>query len=424
MAEAPRGPSTCCSERSLRGVCVPRNGNCAVNSDCTGSTDTCTSGVCTCAGNPCSGTCTNGTCVQCRTTSECGGGRVCLGGRCGVWVQVSTIGQFDSSSQDADAFKVPEGAGFSGDGLTLAVADQGNHRISVWTRPDVRSFNWSPVSFVPTRLAIAGSDDGSLDNPESVVLSPDGLVMYIADTDNNRVVIWTRTAATDTSWTFQTKFGSYGTDGSAPQDIEEDQRVWISPDQRRAYVTSYGDNQSNSRVLVWERSSPTATDWAWQYNVPGDGPNIDGSGPAQFERIYGAWLTPDELTMYVADNGNDRISVWARPSIAATNTWQHQYNFGTAGESSNQFNGLETIMLSNDGLLAFMSDQDNNRVSVWSREDVASPAWTPAFIIGNQNGTDLDNPSTVATSDDFQTIYIVDQNHERVAIWGFRATAG
>ncbi|MFM9107768.1 MAG: hypothetical protein ACKOWF_13830 [Chloroflexota bacterium] len=420
MAAAPRGASTCCSGRALGGVCVPAGGNCSSSSDCTGASDTCTNGVCTCGGAVCAGICVDGACRACARSSECASGLVCLSGQCGLWQPVATVGQYNSPSADADAFSSPENVSFNGDGLIMAVADNANNRVALWTRPNARSFDWTPQSFVPAQTTTAGSADGKLDGPETALLTPDGLTLYIADADNDRVVVWTRAQATDTTWTFQSKFGSYGTDGSAPQDIDYVNRVWVSPDQLRVYVSSFGTDRNNARVLVWARSTATATDWTWQYNVPGDGTNIDGTGPAQFDKVWGAWLTPDELTMYVADGSdNDRVSVWTRTSIASTNTWQHQYNFGSEGESGNQLDSPETAVPTSDGLLIFVVDQDNDRLSVWARDSASSQNWWPAVLIGDEISALLEVPGGFDTPDDFQTLYIADTDNERVAIWSF-----
>ena len=41
-------------------------------------------------------------------------------------------------------------------------------------------------------------------------MTPDALTALIADTDNHRISVWTRTGANSTDWSNQTTFGSFG----------------------------------------------------------------------------------------------------------------------------------------------------------------------------------------------------------------------
>jgi hypothetical protein len=422
MKRAARGDVTCCSGRSHNGVCIAEGVQCLQDSECTGSTDRCSNGICTCGGDPCSGICSSGVCLACSTSAECGEGLVCLEGQCGIWTLVSTIGQYNSSSSDADSFDGPEDVILSSDKRTMFVADANNDRISIWTRANATSQNWNPSTFIPEENATAGSADDELDDPQGLFLSSDDLILYIGDFANDRVVVWTRQTATDTVWTFHSKFGGFGTNGSAPQDMESNQGIFVSPDNLRAYVSSSGTTNSNSRVMVWTRSSATATDWAWAYNVPGDGTGIDGDGPAEFERTYDVDLIDNELTMYVTDIGNNRISVWTRTSIANTNTWQHAYNFGTVGESSNQLSSPEAIAFSSDLLTTFVADQNNDRVAIWTRDSATSSDWTPALVLGPLSTSLLENPSGINTPDGGRTLYVADASNQRIAVFAFTAS--
>ncbi len=99
---------------------------------------------------------------------------------------------------DASGFELPEGdvildhpSGLATDGGALAVADRWHNRVLYWrsapasnTPPD-RVFGQSD----PRRVD-AGGGRGQLASPASVALSPDGRWVVVADTRNDRVLLW------------------------------------------------------------------------------------------------------------------------------------------------------------------------------------------------------------------------------------------
>ncbi|MFM9107890.1 MAG: hypothetical protein ACKOWF_14460, partial [Chloroflexota bacterium] len=92
-----------------------------------------------------------------------------------------------------------------------------------------------------------------------------------------------------------------------------------------------------------------------------------GSGSSQFSNPGGIAVSVDGLTAWVADESNSRISVWTRPDTGANKTaWTNQTTFGSDGTGSSQFSRPYGVVVSADGLTAWVADYKNNRISVWT----------------------------------------------------------
>ncbi|MGI9253311.1 MAG: hypothetical protein ACR2J8_06165 [Thermomicrobiales bacterium] len=127
-----------------------------------------------------------------------------------AWANQTTFGVYGTGPNQ---FKAPSGVFVSADGLTVWIADYSNHRISVWTRPGTTGANataWTNQ----TTFGSNGSSPSQFDTPYGVYASVDGLTAWVADSGNARISVWTRpgtTGANATAWTNQSTFGSNGT---------------------------------------------------------------------------------------------------------------------------------------------------------------------------------------------------------------------
>ncbi|MGI9254985.1 MAG: hypothetical protein ACR2J8_14680 [Thermomicrobiales bacterium] len=129
----------------------------------------------------------------------------------------------------------------SADELTAWVADAGNQRIAIWSRPDATSTAWSCTA----RFGSSGSGDSQFNAPTGVLVSVDGHSAWIADRNNNCVVAWSRPDAASTTWTYLNQYGSYG---AGPSEFKEPNEVRLSADGLTAWITEgYGGN----RVSIW-----------------------------------------------------------------------------------------------------------------------------------------------------------------------------
>lgn len=356
-------------------------------------------GTCACTDSSCPD------CQQCGSDGVCSGGcaagQICCEGSCvtGVWADQTTFG---SAGSGASQFWIPKGIALSQDSLTAWVADTENNRISVWTRPAASSTEWTNQ----TTFGSNGSGSDQLGGPNSLAVSPDGLTAWVVDTGYDRISVWSRPDGSSTDWSNQTTFGSFG---SGSSQFHFPLGVAVSPDGLTAWV---GDTY-NDRISVWSRADAASTDWANQTSF-----GSHGSGPSQFSYLIGVAVALDGLTVWVVEAGNHRISVWTRPEASST-AWTNQTTFGSEGSGTSQFSSPNGGTVSPDGLTAWVADSGNARISVWSREDAASTAWSNQATFGsNGSGSGHFNfPNSVAVSSNGLTVGVADTDNNRISVW-------
>ena len=79
-------------------------------------------------------------------------------------------------------------------------------------------------------------------------------------------------------------------------------------------------------------------------------------------------VSADGLRVWVSDSGNARISVWTRPDDSST-AWSPQTTFGSYGTGPTQFGGTRGVAVSANELTVWVADTSgitNQRISVWT----------------------------------------------------------
>ncbi len=178
------------------------------------------------------------------------------------------------------------------DGLSLYMADYNNSCVTIFTRLDATSTTWTQGA------SFANSGSEALSSPGGIALSPDDLALYVADSTNNRVSIWTRPSTASQTWTYATSFGAYGT-GTG-----QFQTPWglaLAPNGLTLWIA----DTFNNRVQVWTR--PDTLTQTWTYSTA-FGALGDGNG--QFSSPRDVAVSEGGKNVYVADASNNRVSVW------------------------------------------------------------------------------------------------------------------
>ncbi|MFT4038868.1 MAG: hypothetical protein QM692_11860 [Thermomicrobiales bacterium] len=212
----------------------------------------------------------------------------------GIWMPLTTFGGLASGSA-SNRFNLPFDVAITADGLSAAIADFGNNRVSIWTRPANDPVTWTNQQV----FGGAGSQPDKVQSPGGVAISADGRTVLVADTNNHRISVWTRPSSS-TAFAAQTTFGSGS--GSAPAQFASPSRVALASDMLTAYVADTG----NDRVAIWSRPTASSSDWAPVTTI-----GSAGSAPEQLNDLRGVAISPSGQTLWIADVENSRISVWA-----------------------------------------------------------------------------------------------------------------
>lgn len=287
-------------------------------------------------------------------------------------------------------------------------------------------------------------------------VATDGTRVAVADTDNNRVLIW-NSFPTSNGQPADVVLGQTDFDRAvaaiSQTAMRGPQGVWIQDG--RLFVC---DTQNN-RILVWNRV-PTTN------NAPADyvlgqrdfttGFTVETRDPAPTadNLLTPVSVTSDGVRLYVSDLGHNRVLIWNRiPTSTATPAdivlGQKDFTSAVDNDSPNlcPSNGTDSdnnptypercaktlsfprFALS-DGTRLFVADTGNDRVLVWNRIPNASQT-APDAILGQQDEVSnfvsgfltartaavdaLRSPMALAT--DGQNLYVTDAFNRRVVVY-------
>ena len=263
----------------------------------------------------------------------------------------------------------------------------------------------SPASTVST-LAGSGSrafvdgtgTDASFDYSFDVALSPDGTILFVADTYNHRIrQIVIATAVVTTLAGSGTATFADGTGGAAS--FNYPRCIAVSPDGTLLFV---GD-ANNHRI----RQIVIATGVVTTLAGSGSATFADGDGTAaSFYHPHGVVVSPDGAYLFVADTSNDRI----RQIVIATGVVSTLVGSG--------LNVVQFLTISHDGTVLYFSDRDVHRIL-----QVAIATAVVSTLAGSGSGTFADGTGTAASfkypygidiSPDGTLLFVADDGNRRI----------
>ena len=219
---------------------------------------------------------------------------------------------------------------------------------------------------VATTISVAGFS--GTDQPNFVVVSPDGARAYITNFDHEMRVVDTATnTVIDTIDVGQ---------GAA--------FIAVTPDSVRVYVINSGD----STVSVIDAATDTIIDTI----AIGAGPGVAGPGALVF--------SPDGTSAYLSYGARDQVT---RPPLGvvlvidtATNAITRTINVGAYG----------WLVISPDGSQLYATDLDDNTLSI---VDTSTNAVTATVAVG-------DTPSGLAVNPQGTNVYVANYNSNSVSV--------
>jgi len=300
---------------------------------------------------------------------------------------VRVIGQPDegatvpNAGQDVSAFGFDTPSDVFTDGERLIVADRFNHRVLIW--------NQIPESFGQPADVVLGQEDetgnqpnrglGLLEPTAGTLLAPegvffDGAALYVADTGNNRVLVWdelpmvsgapaSRVLCQQEMTQNLSNRGSSSpgaTTCSSPRDI------------LRVDDALYVTDSANNRVLAF--GAQALSDGAEAQSVLGQAAfttrvsAAGASGMAAPSR-----LAHDGRSLFVSDTGNNRVLLFrSTESVSAADQVIGQPSFDVVDTSSDERtlsapNGLAVERLPFSTTRLLVSDSGKDRIATFGR---------------------------------------------------------
>lgn len=189
---------------------------------------------------------------------------------------------------------------------------------------------------------------------------------------------------------------SFGTQGSSLSQFVNATSIGLDSD-----GSIYVADEINSRIVVWAKNGSTYT--------ASTSFGTKGSANNQFNGPFGVYVAPDGK-IYVTDAFNGRVSVWTRNG----STYTPFAIFGSRGSGSNQFINPRKTFVGPDGKI-YVADQGNHKISVWI---LNGNTYTHLTNFGSKGSgiNQFDQPSGIFVSNDGK-IYVADLNNNRISVW-------
>jgi uncharacterized protein (TIGR03437 family) len=269
---------------------------------------------------------------------------------------------FDTAAAGTSAQLFNQPVGVATDGTRLFIAEWGNNRVLIYNRiPENSGAAADIVIGQPSFSASAATTSAQgLRRPNSV--SSDGARMFIADTLNNRILIYNR-IPTQSGAAADVVIGQPNFDRSQPLPIAANtlsSPMSATSDGQRLIVT----DQANNRVLIFNQI-PTGNGVAASVVVGQPDFTSNGAANTQTGLNFPRYAYSDGTRLIIADTGNNRILIYNQ--IPAQNGAPADVVIGQV-----DFNGLTEscaasylaipYALASDGDMLFVADGLNRRV--------------------------------------------------------------
>lgn len=352
------------------------------------------------------------------------------------------LGQAGFSSTDsnrggeigAGTLSAPTGIHYDTANQRLYVADTGNNRVLIWTNPITQSGQAADLVLGQSSFTASAPfvSNRSLASPTSVAVHTGTNMVAVADRDNNRIMIWSSLpSANGQAADFvvgQSGFSasSYGTSSSMLHTPSG-----VAFDTITGYL--YVADTDNNRVLVWTASitgnAQPATYVLGQVDFSGNSPGNPVSA-STMHQPNAVTVGQQSGVLYVTDGRNNRGLVFRQP--ITSNNQSADGVIGQANISGNSAATSQAGLRSPAGMsvnptngIVYVADRENNRVLGYGNIAPETPTLNtplngqtgvpslPTFVVA---GADLDGDALqykieLATDNQFtEDLLVFDQS--------------
>lgn len=304
----------------------------------------------------------------------------------------------EGGAAGASSLNAPSGLFYDSSNQRLYVTDTGNNRVLIFNSQITSDHQAADLvigqsSF--TRVAPSATRSG-LASPEAVSVNTSNNTVAVADRDNNRVMIWSALPSSNgqqaDSVLGQTNFTNSGF-GTSATSLRAPRGVGFDGNSGYLYVA----DTENNRVLVW--SSAISTNGQAANYVIGQSSMTDGAlrsvSSQNLKKPARVSVGGTSSVLFVSDTGNSRVLVY-RSTIIADNQaadiviGQDSMTTATVATAQNRLSSPLAVAIESYGGKVYVADTDNNRVV--SYDNVA-----PDKPIGSSPVVDAANVSSTPT---------------------------
>jgi hypothetical protein len=276
-------------------------------------------------------------------------------------------------------------------GSKLVVTDTFGHRVLIYNTVPTSSGQSADIvigqpDFASTTANNGGLGASSLHTPMSAIIA--GTKLFVSDWYNNRVLIWNTLPTTNGQPADlvlgQTDFTTNSSNSGGVSGASLAGPTGIFSDDTKLYIA----DSLNNRVLVWN-NFPTTTAQSANYTLGQVDLTSQGSGVSSTTMSYPSALHSNGTNLFVADSNNNRILFWN--IIPTTSGQPADFALGQPDLSSGAPNngGLSSSSMSFPagvsaiGPKLYVSDTTNNRILIWNT--IPTTSGQPADAVFGQN---------------------------------------
>jgi len=270
------------------------------------------------------------------------------------------------------------------------------------------TFTYGQLTFVETITnGVAGATN--INDPEGLFVSPDDKHLYVASEDDDAILAFNINQSS-----CQLTFIAAITDGTGgANNLNGTSRVTVSPDGKFVFVTG----RSDDAVTVFSRNSVDGTLTFVQDVEDGVGGvnNLEG---AEFLMV-----SPDGKHLYVTSRDDDAVSTFSINSTSGMLTFVQDIADGTSG--ANNLDSPKLVMLSPDGQHVYVASNNDNAITVFSRNSTTGVLTFVEDIVDGVGGiTSLEGAYGIKLSPDGKFVYVASDNDAAVTVFSRNSTTG
>lgn len=354
----------------------------------------------------------------------------------------------DTSGTTAATLNTPMGLAYDATGDRLFVADSANNRVMVFDTAAISNGENATRVLGQDVFTASGANTNQINfsRPVSLAYDASGNRLFVADTINDRVMVFDVTAITNGELAVgvlgQADFTS-GVGATAQNRLNAPFGLVYQSAGSRLFVA----DASNNRVMIFDAATTTAGENA--ANVLGQSDFVTpdaNTTQAGFSEPLEVGLDASGNRLFVADNFNNRVMVF---DVAAITDGENAVNvlgqtdFVSAGTGATQstFNGVNSASYDSSQNRLFVADNTNNRVMIFdvaaitNGENAAdllgqfdgapttfNPVYTKSAANGGAGSIGLSGPRAIAVDTVRHRLFVTDTDNNRVLVYTLSST--
>ena len=323
--------------------------------------------------------------------------------------EVCFVADFGSSGSSDGRFDEPAGVAFDEDESILYVADTENNRIQSFemvsssTCPSGTDKIITGVCFIE-EFGSSGSSDGKFNSPEGLAFDENNDLLYVADTENNRIQMISTIGGSSDSISFSEEFGSTG---SSDDEFDMPTDLAISNNGENLYIV----DSENNRIKIYDLTSgdncPSGTDEVIDDEVCFDDTfGVSGSSDGRFDIPTDLAVDPDTGDIYVVDSDNNRVQKFE-------SNGDFDIEFGSDDSGDDDYLGSPSaIAVHKDSDYVYVADSTTDSISVFDKNGNFKFSFDD-----DDSGNEFDKPSGMVIDNKDDRLYVADTGNHQIRIF-------